>query len=325
MSSYFRARRGVLWGRCRAILLLAFALATIPARPASGVRFFAIGDVPYSASELRVLKTFLAEEVKKGPPFVIHVGDIKGGSEPCTDARLQEIAALFRAQPVPVAYTPGDNEWTDCHRLVAGGYDPLERLGAVRRLFFGDPGVLKLNLLGAVHPESAFPEDYYFLYGGVMFAALHAVGSHNNRNRKDSAAMAEFRARAAANRRLIRKAIATANRAHATAVVLMFQADPGFGRSKPPRGFAPLWEDLGAVLKRFPGPVLAIHGDSHRYTFDHPLKDAATGAVETRFTRLEVPGSPTVGGVWVTVEPGAARPFGVNPVYPDARALFMGE
>ena len=25
-------------------------------------------------------------------------------------------------------YTPGDNEWTDCHRLLAGAYDPLERL-----------------------------------------------------------------------------------------------------------------------------------------------------------------------------------------------------
>ncbi len=325
MSSYFRARQGVLWGRCRAILLLAFALATIPARPASGVRFFAIGDVPYSASELRVLKTFLAEEVKKEPPFVIHVGDIKGGSEPCTDARLREIAELFRAQPVPVVYTPGDNEWTDCHRLMAGRYDPLERLGAVRRLFFGDPSVLRLNALRAVHPETAFPEDYYFLYRGVMFATVHAVGSHNNRNPRNPAAMAEFRERAAANRRLIRKAVAAANSAHATVVVLMFHADPGLGRSKPPRGFAPLWEDLRAILKRFPGPVLAIHGDSHRYTFDHPLKDVATGKVEIRFTRLEVPGSPIVGGVWVTVEPGAARPFRVNPVYPDARALLMGE
>jgi hypothetical protein len=325
MSNYVNERQSVFCGPCQAILLLAFALAATPAPAASGVRFLAIGDVPYSAAEFRVLRTFLAEEVKKGPPFVIHVGDIKGGSEPCTDARLREIAELFRAQPVPVVYTPGDNEWTDCHRLMAGRYDPLERLGAVRRLFFGDPGVLKLNLLGAVHPESAFPEDYYFLYQGVMFAAVHAVGSHNNRNPKDSAAMLEFRARAAANRRLIRKTAAAANAAHATAVVVIFQADPGFGRSKPPRGFAPLWEDLRVLLKRFAGPVLAIHGDSHRYTFDHPLKDAATGRVETRFTRLEVPGSPIVGGVWVTVEPGAARPVRVNPVYPDARALFMGE
>ncbi len=311
--------------RCfAAILLLPLAVSGDLAL-ASGVRFFAIGDVPYNAAESRVLKPFLAEEVKKNPAFVIHVGDIKGGSEPCTDARLREIAELFRAQPVPVVYTPGDNEWTDCHRLAAGGYDPLERLAAVRRLFFGDPAVLKLNVLRAVHPEDGFPENYYFIYRGVMFAAVHAVGSHNNRNPKDPAAMAELRARAAANRRLIRKAAAAANATHATAVVVMFQADPGFLRSKPPRGFAPLWEDLRAILKRFPGPVLAIHGDSHRYTFDHPLKDVGTGNVETRFTRLEVPGSPIVGGVWVTVEPGAAPRFGVNPVYPDARALFLGE
>jgi hypothetical protein len=311
--------------RCfAAILLLPFAI-TGDLALASGVRFFAIGDVPYNAAESRVLKPFLAEEVKKDPAFVIHVGDIKGGSEPCTDARLREIAEFFRAQPVPVVYTPGDNEWTDCHRVAAGGYDPLERLAVVRRLFFDDQAVLKLNLLRAVHPEDGFPEDYYFLYRGVVFAAVHAVGSHNNRGSRDPAAIAEFKARAAANRRLIRKAAAAANAGHATAVVMMFQADPGFERMKPSRGFAPLWEDLQALLKRFPGPVLAIHGDSHRYTFDHPLQHVGTGAVETRFTRLEVPGSPIVGGVWVTVESSTAQPFRVSPVYPDAGALFRGE
>ena len=30
----------------------------------------------------------------------------------------------------PVIYTPGDNEWTDCHRVNNGGYNPLERLDA---------------------------------------------------------------------------------------------------------------------------------------------------------------------------------------------------
>ena len=37
---------------------------------------------------------------------------------------------------MPLLYTPGDNEWTDCHRPAAGRYNPLERLDAVRATFF---------------------------------------------------------------------------------------------------------------------------------------------------------------------------------------------
>ncbi len=46
--------------------------------------------------------------------------------------------------PAPVdalVYTPGDNEWTDCHRSNNGKYDPLERLAALRNGFFLFPNV----------------------------------------------------------------------------------------------------------------------------------------------------------------------------------------
>ena len=41
---------------------------------------------------------------------------------------------------MPLVYTPGDNEWTDCHRVNNGAYDPLDRLAAVRKTFFPRPG-----------------------------------------------------------------------------------------------------------------------------------------------------------------------------------------
>jgi hypothetical protein len=316
--------KGQLLGHFLRALLLSFTVvAGLHAGPL--VRFFAIGDVPYNDAELMVLETFLGQELKKGTPFVVHVGDIKGGREPCSDERLKVVAELFRTQPVPVVYTPGDNEWTDCHRAAAGGYDPLERLAAVRRLFYGDPGVLKVDALAVVRPDAAFPENYYFLYRDVLFVTVHAVGSHNNRKPRDPAAMAEFEARTAADRRLLQAVAAAANARHAKAVILAFQADPGFEKSKPPNGFAPLWQDLRTLLRDFRGPILAIHGDSHTYTFDHPLKSATTGEREGRFVRLEVPGSPVVGGVWVTVEPTAPEPFKADPVYPDAHELLMGE
>ena len=41
----------------------------------------------------------------------------------------------------PLVYTPGDNEWTDCHRTNNGSYLPTERLAKLRELFYPAPGV----------------------------------------------------------------------------------------------------------------------------------------------------------------------------------------
>ena len=55
----------------------------------------------------------------------MHVGDFKAQSVPCSDAEFEKIRDLFKSYPTPVVYTPGDNEWTDCHGV---GADPVERL-----------------------------------------------------------------------------------------------------------------------------------------------------------------------------------------------------
>lgn len=281
------------------------------------VRFFALGDVPYSPSEHRQLLRLLAEANQRQPPFIIHVGDIKAGNTPCTEENLAEIAALFRAQPVPVAYTPGDNEWTDCRRAAAGGYDPHERLQLLRRLFFADPLVLRMAALEPVQPVADHPENAYFMYGGVMFALVHVVGSNNNRRPADAAAMAEFEQRSVANRHLLREAAAAAAAHEARAFVVIFHANPALERTEPPAGFVPLHQDLHGLLQQFPGPVLLIHGDTHWFRFDQPLRDPATGTREGRLWRLEVPGSPFVAGVWVEVEAGAPIPFRVTRQNPS--------
>ena len=38
---------------------------------------------------------------------------------------------------MPLIYTPGDNEWTDCRPISK--YDPNERLDRLRQLFFAAP------------------------------------------------------------------------------------------------------------------------------------------------------------------------------------------
>ena len=50
---------------------------------------------------------------------VIHVGDIHSGKQACTSDYDNDIAALWHDFQKPLVYTPGDNEWTDCHKATS--------------------------------------------------------------------------------------------------------------------------------------------------------------------------------------------------------------
>lgn len=286
-------------------LLLAGALR---AESTTGVRFFATGDVPYFDTALPRYRELLELAAKEEPDVIVHVGDIKRSSAPCTDEALIAIRDLFRDQPVPVIYTPGDNDWADCHRDAAGGFEPTERLAYLRRLFFKDSSVLRLDRLGAEHQKAPYQENVRFVYREVLFVTLHVVGSHNNRRPKDRKAMAEFRARDAANRRFLKDAVNLARNRGVRAVVILLHADLRFELAKPEAGFQATFAGLRELLKGTSVPVLLVHGDSHEKRIDHPLTDAAGNAI-TRFTRLEVPGAPDIKGILVSVSPESAEPF----------------
>lgn len=283
---------------------------------ADPLRFFAVGDLPYWESEKDALAELLRAAALQHPPrFIVHVGDIKSGGRSCTDAQLNEIAALFRAQPVPVVYTPGDNEWADCHRFTAGGMDPLARLGRVREIFFDDPTVLRLSELSPARVDPAHPEIQYFALEGLLVASLHVVGSNNGLRGADPVAAAEVARRGQVNHELLQRVAVQARERGARALVLLFHADPQLERARPQQGFRPLRGHLLELMDAFPGPVLAIHGDGHRCRLDRPLIDPKTGVPYERFERVEVPGSPVIGGVRVTLSPGIPVEFEVAPVY----------
>ena len=52
---------------------------------------------------------------------VFHVGDIHSGKEFCTVAYDQTVANFWKGFTKPLVYTPGDNEWTDCHKATSRG------------------------------------------------------------------------------------------------------------------------------------------------------------------------------------------------------------
>src|SRR5262249_44706473 len=90
------------------------------------------GDAPYGPDAFTGTPAFI-QNVNSDPDvgLVMHVGDIHSGSQKCTQAYDQSVFDLWQ-DPVngfadPLVYTPGDNEWSDCHKKkeFGGQYNPV--------------------------------------------------------------------------------------------------------------------------------------------------------------------------------------------------------
>ena len=256
-------------------------------RPAPAPYTFAvIGDVPYGDPALASFPQFVeAINADSDVRMVSHLGDIKSGSTTCDDRRFSTVRAEFDGFADPLVYTPGDNEWTDCHRTNNGSYLPLERLAKVRSLFFPRPGTT-LGAPARVQSQAAqgFPENVRYERAGLSFATLHVVGSNNDLAPWDGLGytaptgqqVAEQRQRMAASIANVRAAFHDARRHHLRGVVLQQQADmfdptvsdPAFSDFS---AFKPLVQAMIDESRRFHGPVYLFNGDSHRFNLDRPL------------------------------------------------------
>jgi len=239
----------------------------------------------------------------------------------------------------PLVYVPGDNEWTDCHRLSNGGYDALERLAYLRKTMFATTGSLGKRRMPLVHqgqPGEKFVENTRFSHRGIVFVALNVPGSNNNKILDDKdcshqsartatqceASNAEYLERDAANILWLQQAFAAARGNEARGLVLVIQADPGFDlpetpgkdESQEPRvsGYRNFMEKLVAETEQFKGEVLLVHGDTHFFKMDKPLY--SPDRLLTNLTRLQTFGSPLIHWVRVSVDPRSAHVFTIQPV-----------
>jgi hypothetical protein len=248
------------------------------------------------------------------------VGDIKSSASPCTDEALTKIQALFETFHHPLVYTPGDNEWTDCHRHRAGKYDPLERLAKVREIFFARQESFGRTTMPLEHQSSAsqfakFVENTRWSRAEVVFATVHVVGSNNNLQR-GAAAVQEYRARNAANVAWIRDTFAHATARAAKGVVVFMHADLAFDTDDQQArrsGFTDTLKVLKEQSLAFGKPILIVHGDTHEFIVDKPLLGANKLPIEN-VTRLIVFGNPYVHGVLVTVDTNARELFSIKPL-----------
>jgi hypothetical protein len=298
------------------------------------------GDMPYkkAGDDVKlpaVLQSINASDIA----FSIYDGDIKDGSSKCTDDVYTNALKMFGSLKKPVVYVPGDNEWTDCHRLNNGGMDSLERLAHLRKVMYPTLATLGPNPMALEHQGKLgepYVENTRFSHGGISFVGINMPGSNNNLvlNAKEcgnksarkpaqcDAANAEYLARDSANVAWLTSSFAQAKASNARGLVLVVQADPGFDlpeteefdESAQPgvSGYRHFMSQLAEQTQTFKGEVLFVHGDTHFFKLDKPLTDPTH--MLTNFTRLQTFGSPSLHWVKVTVDPASASVFQVEPI-----------
>lgn len=284
-------------------LVGASALALVVTVHAQSFTFAAMGDAPYGPHE--DFAALIEQLNRQSPAFTIHVGDIKSGSTVCSDETFVQVRQLFEQFDRALIYTPGDNEWTDCHRISNGRYDPLERLEKIRQLFFSSPESLgrqrlTLQLQSAQKSFAPFSENRRWSHGKVRFATLHLVGSNNNLQ-PGLPSSSEFPAREQANIAWLRETFAEARTHKDLAIVLAMQADTFFGEPRKGSGFVRWTAALAEEVAAWGKPVLLIQGDTHQYVIDRPLKDGR-GKPIGQLLRVVVPGERGADAVLIEVD-----------------------
>ena len=277
------------------VILIALALLAAGysgARPTSdgqgGITYAIIGDTPYGAAQLAAFPR-LVSAVNDDPDvkLTLHLGDIKDGASVCSDAYFDQMRANFDSFHDPLVLTPGDNEWTDCHRPAAGGYIPTERLARFRSVFYPRPSKSlggrerSLQTQADMPGFTSFVENRLWKSHKVIFATVHVVGSNNDLVPWFGAAetpaqreerLAEYQARLAATLAWLDRTFDYAAETDARGVVIAMQANMWFNT---PLGFSEIVQRLADRASAFGKPVLLLEGDSHRFTVDRPL---ATGS-----------------------------------------------
>lgn len=323
------------WGSAWRVLgrsLLAFALA-LAALPVSAVDFsFALfGDTPYNESERKRLPEMIEAMAREGNLFAVHDGDIKNGESFCNDGLYQDRLEMFQASPLPLVYIPGDNEWTDCHRVLDGRYDPEERLRHLRKVFFFNNQTLgrktfTLERQGELDGRFAeYRENVRWRRDKLLFVGLNVPGSRNNFGEGESPSR-EFLAREKANRAWLEGGFELARSEHLAIIFIIIQANPDFAAVKvgrPNPGYGAFLRQLQYLTAGFPGKVVFVHGDTHRAHIDQPLRHPLTGQTLNNFVRVETHGSPHMGWTRVLVHNADTVPrLQFVPVNWDVSAPF---
>lgn len=334
--------------RCFHKILLILPCAVLPALLAAGCasnsaadtsgkfEIALIGDQHYDAKSVAQFPNIMADMNRANLAFVVHVGD---NGTPSYDSCKLETHGIrrgeFNQSRHPFVFTPGDNDWTDCHE--AGMPGAMESLAKVREVFFQGDRSLGQRTMPVVRQSStpryaSYRENSRWTQGVVVFVTLHMPGSNNNRGRTPEMD-AEYVERNAANIEWMLKAFEYAKQNNSKALMILTQANPRFEDAlperrknalsiRPPSKKASGYDDFRAALQRetlaYDKPVVLVHGDTHYFRIDKPMviddkSGGRRGAIVEHFTRVELFGYPEAHWVRATVDPSDPNVFSFRP------------
>ncbi|MEO8596943.1 MAG: hypothetical protein ABI759_26735 [Candidatus Solibacter sp.] len=305
-----------------------------------------LGDMPYGTAREAAYERLINDVNEYHPLFAVHIGDTKSGSTLCEDTQAVKTMGYFRRFQVPLLYSIGDNEWTDCMRTNNGAYDPLGRLELIRRTFFSTNDSLGNTTVPLMRQSDdpaykLYRENAMLVAGTATFVTIHMPGSNNNLEYKTVQGApnrfydndVEYRARNAANVAWLHAAFRTAKDNRSSGVMIFSQANvfesftnPGIGATH--SGFADFVTALREETQKFDGQVVMVSGDSHYMRMDKPLTKTYPGCVSAQgdctavatpsespgdriynFTRVEVPGDGDVHWIVAHVRLNRQNPF----------------
>ncbi len=314
---------------------LAAIIATAPAmaqqQVGQRVSIAVIGDLGYFPEQQQQQVDNVLADIGRDTAlsFVAHLGDLSRPIHACRPEFIRKWRESFDALPHAVIFTPGDNDWTDCHddEGVKGG-NPSERLADLRAVMFPTETSLGKRAMPVLRQSrdsahASYRENARWDVGGVTFLTLHVVGSNNNRGRTPDSD-AEYEARNAANLAWLRQGFAHAVTAGSRGVMVLQQANlwpeitPNAGAAKDPSGFAELRAALEKEVAAFGRPVVIMHGDSHFFRIDNafhkrPPRGQPGTPAPANFTRVEIFGTPNHHWLHVTIDPDDPNVFTFRP------------
>lgn len=251
------------------------------------VLFTAIGDVPYGANDREGLVRMINQHnTITSSEFVVHVGDIKRGAEPCDEVVYNEVSTILKSFTAPTFMLLGDNEYNDCA-------DPVQAFEYWKQYF------LKFNENWSFDQRISYQdkrtENFSWVQNRVLFVGLNIVGSRvHDQN--------EWTERLTDNAEFLNAQI-TVHKNNIEAIVVMAHANMV---EAGPVKFEAFTIPFRAAAASFKKPILYVQGDGHIWFTNKPWP-------EQNITRVQIDGGTKA--VQISVDVSKENPFSFNRTF----------
>ncbi|RPD98777.1 hypothetical protein EGM88_06195 [Aureibaculum marinum] len=253
------------------------------------IMFSVIGDVPYGTTQRDGLINLIEKHnAQNDSEFVVHVGDIKKGSEPCDENAYIDINAILKKFTVPTFIVLGDNEYNDCD-------NPNQAF------IFWKSHFLKFhenwNFPYPITYQTNRTENFSWVQDKILFIGLNIVGSSVHDEN-------EWQKRLTDNGNWV-KQLLEIHKKHIEATVIFAHANIIEAGSKK---FEPFTNLFKASAKTFEKPILFLNGDGHFWIKNNPWE-------EKNITRVQINGG--VDALKVIINPNLENPFSFDNSFLD--------